>query len=66
MSHSISRTAAICLTEDELLIIYDALDRLLSSRSAGNLAFLAEINNEGLNFRRRAELTRSRIAEHLT
>jgi hypothetical protein len=60
-----SLTTALELTDDELLIIYDALDRLLSSPEPGNLAFLAETNIGGHSFRRRAELTRARVAEHL-
>ena len=58
-------STSLVLTEEELFIIYDALDRLLTSTEAGNLAFLAETNTGGSSFRRRAELARARIAEHL-
>lgn len=57
--------SAIRLNKQELHIIYDALDRLLVSTEPGAISFLSETVADGIDFRRRAELVRARIAEHL-
>jgi len=60
-----SEAKPVWLSQEELHLIYDALDKMLTRPCRDSQAFLAELDTNGLTFRRRAEYCRARISELL-
>lgn len=57
---------SLVFSQDELHLIFDALERVLQSKEIDTLSFLAETYNDRQTCRRRVETLQSHLARHMS